>query len=174
APELGGEATQGDSVPEAPAVAATEPARTPVVDAPTIPVSYDAVPPTATGGGGEPPRQGPGGGFPMPLDPPPPARRRLSLRWLAWFIPVVLVLGGLAYGANYAWQNYETQVRELLGMEIPNDYEGTGNGVEVVVTINQGDTGAIIARKLHDAGVTMTWDAFYNLMLELANAGGEP
>lgn len=175
APELGGHADQTDPTPEAPAAAAPGPVRAPVVDAPTIPVSYDAVPPTAAGGGGgEPPRQGPGGGFPIPLDPPPPARRRMSLRWLAWFIPVVLVLGGLAYGANYAWQNYEGQVRELLGMEIPIDYEGTGNGEEVVVTINQGDTGTVVARKLHDAGVTMTWDAFYNLLLELANSGGEP
>ncbi|HWL61056.1 MAG TPA: endolytic transglycosylase MltG [Microbacteriaceae bacterium] len=151
-----------------------EPTRPPVVDAPTIPVSYDAVPPTAGGGGGEPPRQGPGGGFPIPLDPPPPAKRRIGLRWLAWFIPVVLVLGGLTAGAVYAWQNHEDQVRELLGMEIPNDYDGTGNGEEVIVTINQGDTGTVIARKLHDAGVTMTWDAFYNLLLELANSGGEP
>lgn len=174
APELAADAVPAVSTP-----AVAPPA--PPVDAPTIPVSYDPVAagavPTRPGGprgGGEPPRQTPGFGFPMPLDPPPPPRRRIGLRWLAWFIPVVLVLGGLAYGANYAWTNYEPQVRELLGMEIPNDYEGTGNGVEVVVTINQGDTGAIIARKLHDAGVTMTWDAFYNLMLELANSGGEP
>ena len=151
-----------------------EPAR-PVTAAPTIPVAYDRVPATAGGaGGGEPPRSGPGGGFPMPLDPPPPARRSVSLRWLAWFIPVVLVLGGISYGAWFAWTNYEEQVRKILGMEIPKDYEGTGNGEEVIVTINQGDTGAIIARKLHDAGVTMTWDAFYDLMLELANTGGEP
>jgi len=157
APELAGDAPS-----------AAEPEATPVA-VPTIPVSYDA--PTAAGGG-EPPRRP--GGFPLPLDPPPPARGGIGLRWLAWFIPVVLVLGGIAWGATYAWQNYETQVRELLGMELPTDYEGSGNGEEVIVTINQGDDGSIIARKLHDAGVTMTWDAFYNLMLDLANAGGEP
>ena len=48
---------------------------------------------------------------------------------------------------------------------MPIDYVGAGNGQEVLVTIVPGDIGADIATTLHDAGVTMTFDAFYELLL---------
>ncbi len=78
----------------------------------------------------------------------------------------MLVLGALGSVAAFAWLNYEDQVRELFGWQLPNDYEGDGTDEEVVVTIASGDIGEDIARKLHDAGVTMTFDAFYTLLLE--------
>ena len=91
------------------------------------------------------------------------ARRR---RW-PWVLGIVLVLllGGAAGGAWYVWTNYETQVREVLGWELPNDYEGTGNGTEVLVTIYSGEIGADVAESLTEQGVTMTFDAFYDLLL---------
>ena len=77
-----------------------------------------------------------------------------------------MVLGLVGAAGAWAWSNYEDQIREVLGWEIPNDYTTTGNGEEVVVTIRSGDIGADIARTLHDDGVTMTFDAFYDLLLE--------
>ena len=95
-----------------------------------------------------------------------PAPRKRSLKWLAITLPIVIVLGLGAGGAAFAWLNYEDQVRELLGWELPNDFEGTGNGEEAIVTIQAGDIGSDVANTLHDAGVTMTFDAFYELLLE--------
>ena len=161
--------------PVSPRAATSAPTRIPA-----IPVSYDgpADPPTLVQ-----PRLDTAG-FPLPLLPPGtarggsglrgggpgapvPPRRRRSLRWLAWFIPLVVILGGLGAAAWWAWSNYEEQIREVLGIELPNDYEGTGNGVEAIVTIRPGDTGADIAATLHREGVTMTFDAFYDLLLTL-------
>lgn len=77
----------------------------------------------------------------------------------------LLLLGMGAGGVWYVWTNYEPQVREVLGWELPNDYEGSGNGTEVLVTIEAGEIGADVATELAEQGVTMTFDAFYQLLL---------
>jgi UPF0755 protein len=84
------------------------------------------------------------------------------LIWLWIFIVLFGLVGGAAAAA---WILYEDQVREVLGIELPNDYEGTGNGEAVSVTIVAGDVGGDIATKLEEAGVTMTYDAFYDLLV---------
>lgn len=76
-----------------------------------------------------------------------------------------LLLGIGAAGVWYVWTNYESQVREVLGWELPNDFEGSGNGTEVLVTIEAGEIGADVATELAEQGVTMTFDAFYQLLL---------
>lgn len=91
---------------------------------------------------------------------PPKKKRRLG--WL-WALLTLLVLG--AAGAFAAWTMFEPQIREVLGWELPTDYEGTGNGTEVQIVIKSGDIGEDVARTLHAAGVTMTFDAFYELLL---------
>lgn len=156
--------------PAAQAAPATEPAR--------APSAFSAPPPMtrreareaearrgggSAGGGGGDDRGGRGGdrGGRAPKEP-----KKRSLLWLKITLPIVLVLGALGSVGAFAWLNYEDQVRELLGWELPNDYEGQGTDEEVVVTIASGDIGEDIARKLHDAGVTMTFDAFYDLLLE--------
>lgn len=93
----------------------------------------------------------------------PRTRRR---RW-PWVLSILLVvlLAGTGGGAWFVWANYEPQVRELLGWELPNDYEGTGNGTEVLVTIYSGEIGSDVADSLVEQGVTMTFEAFYDLLL---------
>ena len=93
----------------------------------------------------------------------PPKRKR---RWVKPFVVtvvIVAVLGGLAAGAYAAFQ---PQVAKLITALSPvdNDYSGSGTG-QVAFTIKSGDTGDSIATNLQKAGVTKTYDAFYQLLL---------
>ncbi|WP_010202666.1 endolytic transglycosylase MltG [Salinibacterium sp. PAMC 21357] len=96
-------------------------------------------------------------------EPRPPRRKRRW--WLIIGLPILLIALAGAAVATYAWVNYEEKIREVLGWELPNDFEGAGNGEEVIVTVNSGDIGSDIARTLNVAGVTLTFDAFYDLLL---------
>ncbi len=122
----------------------------------------------SSGGGG----RGSGGATWGGGDARPPKKR--NLLWLKITLPILIVLGLGGGAAAYVWLNYEDQVRELLGWELPNDYEGTGNGEEVIVAIQSGDIGADVARTLHEAGVTMTFDAVYDMLLEDESIGFLP
>lgn len=94
----------------------------------------------------------------------PRAGRRRRWPWVVLGV-LSLLLGVGAAGAWYVWSTYEEQVRELFGWELPNDYEGAGNGTEVLVTIYAGEIGADVATSLVEQGVTMTFDSFYDLLL---------
>ena len=103
-----------------------------------------------------------GGGYNLGYGQP---RKKRRLLWLKITLPILIVLGLAGGAAAYAWLNYEVKVRELLGWELPIDYVGNGNGTEVIITIQSGDIGSDIASTLHSAGVTMTFDSFYDLLL---------
>lgn len=103
-------------------------------------------------------RQGTKSGAPVGGSP------RKGRRWLGWVIAAVVVLGVFGGAAGYVWSNYETQVRKVMGWELPIDYTGTGTG-SVVITITNGQIGSDVAATLHKAGVTMTTEAFYKLLL---------
>lgn len=105
-------------------------------------------------------------------DAPPPKKR--SVLWLKILLPIVLVLGAAGAVGAYGWITYEDQIREVLGIPLPTDYEGTGNGQEVVVAIRSGDIGSDVAVTLHEAGVTMTYDAVYDYLLENPDVGFIP
>jgi len=101
-----------------------------------------------------------------------PPRKRRRLGWL-WALLILVVLGGGTVAA--VWIGFETQVRAVMGWELPTDYEGEGNGEAADVVIASGDIGEDVARSLADAGVTMTFDAFYDLLLEeAADASFQP
>lgn len=92
----------------------------------------------------------------------PPKKRKRRLVWL-WVLLGLLALG--VAGAATVWVLFEDQVRSVMGWELPIDYEGDGNGTKVEVVIKAGDIGEDVARTLEAAGVTMTFDAFYQLLL---------
>ena len=102
-----------------------------------------------------------------------PGRKR-SKRWIGWLVAVTTVFALIAAGGVYAWTTYETQIRDVLGWEIPNDYTGTGNGVEAIVVIQSGDIGGDVAQTLEAAKVTMTFDAVYNYLLANPDVSFQP
>ena len=124
----------------------------------------------ASRGGNGAARGGNGGGrTPTSTDrEPKPKKKRRGLVAVAIILVSVLALGSGA--AAFVWLNYEAKVRELLGWEVPNDYAGTGNGQEVIVTIAANDIGEDVARVLHQKGVTMSFDAVYDYLLLPENA----
>jgi len=119
-----------------------------------------AQPPAPTSGG----RGGGGGDNTFTYMTGKPKKKRRFL-WLKILLPIVIIVGGAGGVAAYGWFNYNEQVRDLLGIPLPTDYEGTGNGTEVVVTVRTGDIGSDVAQTLHDSGVTMTFDAVYDYLV---------
>ena len=94
----------------------------------------------------------------------PGRKRRRGGAW-GWIIAILVVIGLVIAGGVYVWSNYSEKIQEILGIAPPVDYSGEGNGEEVTVVIESGDIGSDVARKLADAGVTMTFDAVYQLLL---------
>ena len=92
----------------------------------------------------------------------PPKRKKRRLVWL-WVLLSILVIG--AVGSFAAWSMFEPQIRKVFGWELPIDYTTTGNGEEALVVIKAGDIGSDVAKSLSTAGVTMTTEAFYKLLL---------
>ena len=109
-------------------------------------------------GGAQPPRRKRGGGDEFRGIP----RRKRRLGWLWALLTLIVLAGGAAFAA---WTFFEPQVREVFGWQLPIDYEGSGNGEAVNIVIADGDIGLDIANTLHDAGVTMTTKAFYDLLV---------
>lgn len=89
-------------------------------------------------------------------EPPAPKRRRVG--WIVLAVVVLLVGGGVAA----AWGPVASFIERFQG---PADYQGAGTG-SVNFVITEGQTGEDIAHNLVDAGVTKSFDAFYQLCLE--------
>lgn len=81
-----------------------------------------------------------------------------------WTVVVLVILGIIGGGAVTLFFTYEDQVRSVLGWQEPNDFTGTGTD-DVVVTISNGQVGGDVAQTLVDAGVTKSYDAFYDLLV---------
>jgi len=98
-------------------------------------------------------------------------KRQRGKGCLIGLLVVVVVLGGIGAGGLYVWNTYESQIRSIMGWEEPKDYEaGLAHG-EALITIESGDTGAVISKTLAAAGVTKTSGAFYDL---LVSTGANP
>lgn len=157
------EATATSAIPVQRAAADTvaPAAAAPVVEAPS---RRDARVAEARRGGGARGRGGDDGSR-------KPRKRGRWIPWVATLVVFLLAGGGVAW---YGWSTYEDQIRDLFGWQLPNDYEGSGNGTEVVVVIQAGDIGYNVAQKLEAAKVTMTFDAVYDYLVENPDIGFEP
>jgi UPF0755 protein len=76
-------------------------------------------------------------------------------------LSIVVVLGAVS---TAVWINFQPQIEKVLGIEPPIDYTGSGTG-KVIVTIDNGQIGADVAKTLAAKGVTKTSAAFYKLLL---------
>ena len=74
-------------------------------------------------------------------------------------ILVLVLVGGVAVVTNIDWLRGQYQKLTAL------DYQGTGVG-EVVVRIESGEDGLVVANKLFEAGVIRDVDSFYRILLE--------
>jgi UPF0755 protein len=95
-----------------------------------------------------------------------PTKRKRKRNWRG---PIVLLVAlALLVGAGATvWFTFEERIRDVLGWAEPNDFEGTGNGEAVDIVIANGHIGADVAATLEEAGVTKSFDAFYDLLLTL-------
>ena len=83
------------------------------------------------------------------------ARRRLA---------VLIVLALVVVGGTIAFSNrgvIRSAIEQLQG----NDFPGPGHG-QVKITVNEGDSGDVIAQQLFDAGVIKSFRATYKLILD--------
>ena len=101
----------------------------------------------------------------------PPRKRKRRLGWL-WALLIVFAL--IIAGGVTGWVMFEPQIRHALGWEAPIDYTTTGNGTKVTVVIQSGDIGSNVAKTLQQAGVTKTFEAFYQLLLKNPSVTFEP
>jgi UPF0755 protein len=83
-------------------------------------------------------------------------RRRLSL--LIAIILIAVVGGSVAF-------TYRGEIRSAIEQLQGNDYPGPGTS-EVEVTVNSGDSGEVIAKRLVEAGVVKNFRATYKYILD--------
>lgn len=92
-------------------------------------------------------------------------RRKDSGRSLIAMTLVVALFGILGVGG---WWAYNNVIKEYF---IAEDFEGTGNGVEVIVTVEQGWFVSDIAGHLYDQGVVASARAFLKASENDGNSG---
>jgi UPF0755 protein len=82
------------------------------------------------------------------------------------FTVVLIILGGLVGGGFWGWSQYGERILNYLGEEEIPDYAGAGNAPEIILVIESGDIGEDVARKLSEEGVTASFEAVYQILLE--------
>lgn len=94
----------------------------------------------------------------------PKKKRRTGC--LVALIIVLAVIGGLVAGGVWAFNTYGDKISDALGWGEPADWEpGLAEG-EVLVTIQDGDTGSPVSTALYEAGVTRTDEVFYDYLVK--------
>ena len=90
------------------------------------------------------------------------AHRRASIGVV---VTLVILLGGLVAGGAWAWSQYGETIQNLFGPAEVGDFEGPGKEPEILITVEPGDIGEVVARKLANEGVTASFDSVYNILL---------
>ena len=80
-------------------------------------------------------------------------------------VTLVILIGGLVGGGMWAWGQYGETVQNFFGTPDIADYEGPGKQPEILITVEPGDIGEVVARKLANEGVTASFESVYNILL---------
>jgi len=90
------------------------------------------------------------------------AHRRASVGVI---VTLFVLLGGLVGGGVWAWGQYGEVVQNLFSPPEIADFEGPGKDPEILITVEPGDIGEVVARKLANEGVTASFESVYNILL---------
>lgn len=90
------------------------------------------------------------------------AHRRAGIGVL---VTVIVLIGGLVGGGFWAWGQFGDTVGDLFGTGEVSDFDGPGAEPEILITVDPGDIGEVVARKLASEGVTASFEAVYDLLL---------
>ncbi|MFJ4225135.1 endolytic transglycosylase MltG [Microbacterium sp. NPDC089695] len=94
-----------------------------------------------------------------------PRKKKRRTGCLVALIIVLALIGGAVGAGVWAFNTYGDRISDAMGWGEPKDWEpGIATG-EVMVTINDGDTGAPVSTSLFEAGVTRTEDVFYDYLV---------
>ncbi|WP_341957448.1 endolytic transglycosylase MltG [Microbacterium sp. LWH13-1.2] len=96
----------------------------------------------------------------------PPKKKKRRTGCLVALIIVLAVIGGIVGTGIWAWNTYGDKISDALGWGEPADWEpGIASG-EVLVTVQEGDTGSPVSTALYEAGVTRTDEVFYDYLVK--------
>jgi UPF0755 protein len=84
----------------------------------------------------------------------------------------VMVISGT--GSWLLWNEYGTRIVEYFQAEEVPNFEGGGAEPVVEIVVNPGDIGETVARKLADEGVTASFEAVYEILLQDATITFQP
>jgi UPF0755 protein len=84
----------------------------------------------------------------------------------------VLVLSGT--GLWLLWNEYGTRIIDYFAQEEIANFEGGGAEPTIEIVVNPGDIGEAVARNLAEAGVTASFEAVYEILLQDATITFQP
>ncbi len=111
-----------------------------------------------------------------PRNQPPTPRRRQAGGWgkriFAGVALAILVLSGT--GIWLLWNEYGTRIIDYFAQEEVANFEGGGAEPSIEIVVNPGDIGETVARNLAEAGVTASFEAVYEILLQDATITFQP
>lgn len=84
----------------------------------------------------------------------------------------ILVLSGT--GIWLLWNEYGTRIIDYFAQEEVANFEGGGAEPSIEIVVNPGDIGETVARNLAEAGVTASFEAVYEILLQDATITFQP
>jgi len=101
-----------------------------------------------------------------------PARGGWGKRIFAGVALAILVLSGT--GVWLLWNEYGTRIVDYFAQEEVPNFEGGGAEPAIEIVVNPGDIGETVARNLAEAGVTASFEAVYEVLLQDATITFQP